>query len=273
MNNQSRITYKRSLAALGASAALALALTGCLPGGAPVEPVAASTAAQKDSPAPQESEASQERGGDDDASPTAKETAKKTAKETDKKADEESAAPAPADTRELTAPGTKLKFGEVAYTHSNSGDKDTDEYKEATYETKVTKIVAGSEADLAEFKDAAKFAGQTPYYVFTDVTLTSLSRPSAGIGDPRITAQLKDGSDAQKLIVFGSIGDCEDGTFETEGEDDDFSYVVGSSKSMCSVFLAPAGDEITAASYDDSNFSYDSYNDNEYYDAPIVWSD
>lgn len=272
MNNQSRITYKRSFAALGAGAALALALTGCLPGGNTAEPVPASSAAQKESPAPQESKAAEERGGDDEASPTAKETAKEGDKATDEASEKASAAPAPADTAELTAPGTTLKFGEVAYTHSNSGEKDTDDYKEATYETKVTKIVAGSEADLAEFKDAAKFAGQTPYYVFTDVTLTSLSRPSAGIGDPRISGQLKDGSEAQKLIVFGSIGDCKDGNFETEGEDDDFSYVVGSSKTMCTVFLAPAGDEIASASYDDSNYSYENYDDNKYNDEPIVWS-
>ncbi|WP_343319965.1 hypothetical protein AAFM46_05450 [Arthrobacter sp. TMP15] len=257
MNNQPRISYHRSIAALSAGAVLALALTGCFPGGGSAKPAENTAASQEQSPAADR--------GSDDASPTARKSASK----------ESAKAPsddAPAGKNELTAPGATLKFGEVAYTHGNSGKKDSEDYRVATYETKVTKIVAGSEADLADFKDAAKFAGQTPYYVHADVVLTSLSKPAAGLSDPRITAQLKDGSDAQKLIVFGKMADCETTSFETQGDGDTFSYVVGSHKSMCGVFLAPTGDEITTASYDDSNFSYENYKDNKYRDNPIVWS-
>lgn len=247
--------HKRSLTALGAGAAVLIALTGCLPGGAapaaaPESPVAQSgTAPASASAAP---------GGRDGAEATMASSAEAT-----------KAPPAAAGT--LTAPGTKLKFGQPASTHSNSGERDTPKYKESTHETKVTKIVAGSEADLAKFKDAAKFAGQVPYYVFTDVTLTSLSGPSAGIGDPRISAHLKDGTEAQKLIVFGTMADCKSGNFETTGKDDSFTYVVGSSKTMCTVFLAPKGDAITTASYDDSNYNYVKYSDNPYRDTPITW--
>lgn len=253
-------TTKRSLAALGAGAALTLALTGCLPGSG--NDAGSSPAAQEQSAAPATSAAptSSERRGEDTA----------TAKSTTKAAKDESAA-APAAAGKLTEPGTELKFGEVAYTHSNSGEQGTDKYKEATHETKVTKIVKGSEADLAELKDAAKFAGQIPYYVFTDVVLTSLSKPSAGIGDPRIQGHLKDGTEAQKLIVMGTMGECDSTNFKTEGDGDAFSYVVGSTKTICNVFLAPAGDEVTTASYDDSNFNYENYKDNKYRDSPITW--
>lgn len=250
-------SHMRSLAALGASAAVLLALTGCLPGAAAPNDAGESAAAQSGRPVASASAPSRGRGGDVASMPATQETA---------------AAPAaPAADGKVTAPGTKLKFGQVANTHSNSGERDTPKYKEATHETKVTKIVAGSEADLATFKDAAKFAGQVPYYVYTDVKLTSLSGPSAGIGDPRISAQLKDGTDAQKLIVFGTLGDCKSGNFETTGKDDAFTYAVGSAKTMCTVFLAPKGDAITTASYDDSNYNYVKYGDNPYRDNPIIW--
>lgn len=260
MKQPTLVSPKRILATLGTTAALALVLTGCLPGADAPRDGENTAAAQEQQAAPASPEASPSgngRGSDEHSLPAATTAAAKPA--------------AAANAAELTAPGTKLKFGETANTHSNTGKKDSDEYKEATYVTKVTRIEAGSEADLAEFKDAAKFAGQTPYYVFHESTLTSLSVPSAGIGDPRVDAQLKDGTDAQKLIVFGSLGDCETGSFETEGEDDAFSYKVGSTKTSCSVFLAPAGDAVTTASYTDLGFSYEDYSDNEYRDNPIIW--
>ena len=257
MTHHARIGTKHSMAALGTGIALALSLTGCIGGNTEKAPAEESPAAQEQSSAPVETVAANERGGEEvDSAPASTQAPK---------------AAAPADAAKLTKPGTSLKFGEVAYTHSNSGDAGSEEYKESAYETKVTKIVAGSEADMAEFEDAAKFAGQTPYYVFTDVLLTSLSKPSAGIGDPRITGHLKDGTEAQKLIVFGSMADCESGSFDTDGEDDDFTYVVGSTKTMCNVFLAPAGDAVTTASYDDSSFNYENYKDNQYRKNPIVW--
>ncbi|GAA4656207.1 hypothetical protein [Arthrobacter cryoconiti] len=242
----------RSLAALGAGAALMISLTGCLPGAKDATP-----APQTDKPASSAAASDTARDGGF-SSATARAS--------------RSAAPkAAAEPGTLTEPGASLKLGEVAYTHVNSGDEGTEKYKEASYEIAVTKIVPGTEADLSKFKDAAKFAGQTPYYVFTDMTLTALNKPSAGLSDPRVSAHLKDGSEAQKLIVFGSMPDCKDTNFKTEGDGDAFTYVVGSSKTTCSVFLAPAGDAITSASYKDSSFHYVKYSDNPYLKNPITW--
>lgn len=200
---------------------------------------------------------------------------------TDRTPEESSSAPtssdaAPVDTGKagaLTPPGTKLKVGEPANTHANTGKDPKDaKYKEATYTTTVTKIVAGDPADLAKFKDAAKYAGQTPYYIFADNKLTSLSKPTAGMSAPSLDAQLKDGSDAQKLIVFGSFDKCKGTSFETTGKGDDLSYQVGSVSTTCTIFLAPKGDAISSVSYDDPRFSYANYSDNKYRDNPIVWS-
>ncbi|ALV44763.1 hypothetical protein MB46_03775 [Arthrobacter alpinus] len=257
MTTSASNSHKRSLTALGAGAAVLIALTGCLPGSAAPQAAPESSAAQSGRSTASASATSKARGGDEATTPAAHQS---------------SAAPAaPAAAGKLTAPGTALKFGQVANTHSNTGERDTPKYKEATHETSVTKIVAGNEADLAKLEDAAKFAGQVPYYVYTDIKLSSLSGPSAGMGDPRINAQLKDGTDAQKLIVFGTMGDCKSGNFETTGKDDAFTFVVGSTKTMCTVFLAPKGDAVTTASYDDSNYNYVKYGDNPYRDNPISW--
>jgi hypothetical protein len=246
------INYRTSLrpfTALGMAAVLGLGLSACA----------------SEAPAASESQAAPEASESASVSPSA--SASATASES------APAAGAAGTAKDLTAPGTKLGLGEKAVTHSNTGKDPADaKYVEATYTTSVTKITAGAEADLAALKDAAKFAGQTPYYVFTEHTLDSLSKPSAGISEPRLSAQLKDGTDAQKLIIIGSLDQCPTKRFETTGSGDNLSYKVGSTMTSCQVFLAPAGDEIVSADYADSGFSYASSSDNPYRKNPIVWS-
>jgi hypothetical protein len=241
-----RSPLRNVTAALGITGVLAVGLTGCGGGGE------ASSAASSSGP-----EAA--------VSPTTSPTAS---------AVPSTAAPAaPAAGGELTAPGTKLKTGESAVTHSNTGKDKTDpKYVEALFTSTLTGVVAGMEADLSEFKDAAKFAGQTPYYVSVSHRLDSLSKPSAGISEPKVTAQLKDGTEAQSLIVFGSFDKCKDTSFETSGTGDTLSLAAGSTKISCQVFLAPAGDEITHVAYEDSRFTYAKYSDNLYLKNPVLWS-
>ncbi|MCT9626065.1 hypothetical protein HWD94_13165 [Pseudarthrobacter equi] len=239
-------TSSRPFTALGVAAVLGLGLSACAAEAPAASETQPSTEAATSAPASPSSSASASAAAPAGASGTAK---------------------------DLTAPGTKLGLGEKAVTHTNTGKDPADaKYTVATYTTSVTKITAGAEADLAALKDAAKFAGQTPYYVFTEHTLDSLSKPSAGISEPRLNAQLKDGTDAQKLIIIGSLDQCPTKRFETTGSSDNLSYKVGSTMTSCQVFLAPAGDEIVSADYADSGFSYASSSDNPYRKNPIVWS-
>ena len=173
----------------------------------------------------------------------------------------------------LTAPGTKLKFGESAVTHSNTGKDTADpKYTEAMFTSTLTKVEAGTPEDFAKFKDAAKFAGQTPYFVSVSHRLDSLSKPALGISEPKVTAQLKDGTDAQSLIVFGAFDQCDSTRFETTGKGDALTLTVGSTMVSCQVFLAPAGDEVTTVEYTDSRFTYAKYGDNPYLKNAISWS-
>lgn len=183
-----------------------------------------------------------------------------------------SAAPAAAGGA-LTPPGTKLKIGESAVTHSNTGKDTADpKYTEAVYTSTLTKVEAGTPEDFAKFKDAAKFAGQTPYFVSVSHRMDSLSKPSLGISEPKVTAQLKDGTDAQSLIVFGAFDQCDSTRFETTGSGDALTLVVGSTMVSCQVFLAPAGDEVTTVAYTDSRFTYAKYGDNPYLKNAVTWS-
>jgi len=243
-------TSSRPFTALGVAAVLGLGLSACA----------------AEAPAASETQPSTEAATSASASPSSSAGESSSAS---------AASPAGASgtAKDLTAPGTKLGLGEKAVTHTNTGKDPADaKYTVATYTTSVTKITAGAEADLAALKDAAKFAGQTPYYVFTEHTLDSLSKPSAGISEPRLNAQLKDGTDAQKLIIIGSLDQCPTKRFETTGSSDNLSYKVGSTMTSCQVFLAPAGDEIVSADYADSGFSYASSSENPYRKNPIVWS-
>ncbi|MET4002566.1 MULTISPECIES: hypothetical protein [Arthrobacter] len=255
MAKQMSSMYKRSITTLGLGAALMMGMTGCMGG---TKDVPTPIPMQKSATA--QSTESAADGSDSDRGSS----------EVEPSATKEASAPAAANGK-LTPAGTNLKIGDVAKTHSNSGEQGTDKYKEATFDTTVTKIVAGDPADLAKLEDSAKFAGQTPYYVFYESTLTSLSKPTAGMSDAYLDGHLKDGSKAQKLIVFGTLGNCKSGSFKTEGDGDAFSYVVGSTKTSCSVFLAPGGDAVTAASYSDSSFNYENYSDNPYRDKPVIW--
>ena len=173
----------------------------------------------------------------------------------------------------LTAPGTKLKVGEPAVTHTNTGkDKADPKYTEAVFTSTLTGVVAGTPEDFAKFKDAAKFAGQMPYFVSVSHRMDSLSRVSLGISEPRVTAQLKDGSDAQSLIVFGAFDQCASTRFATPGTGDSLSLVVSSTMVSCQVFLAPAGDEVTTVEYTDTKYIYANYSDNPYLKNPISWT-
>jgi len=248
MKTSFTFSRKKSLAAVGASAALLVALTACGSGSpeAP-KPIPQTSSAQTSTPAG-------DRASDENTASQAPST------------DKAVAAPG-----NLTAPGTALKLGEVAFTQTNSGKPGSEKYREATYDMAVTKIVAGTGADLSEFKDAAKFAGQTPYYVFTEFKLTSLSAPTAGISPPPLTGHLKDGTPAQHLTVFGTMDQCTGTNFKTEGKDDAFTLVVGSSMTNCTVFLAPTGDAIVSTSMNGSGFTTVDYKDNKFRKNPITW--
>ncbi|AJT42248.1 hypothetical protein [Psychromicrobium lacuslunae] len=252
----------RFSALTGVAAIAVFALVGCGGGGstAPTSTSSEKTSASEQTSSSEESSSSEQSSSDRSPESTAS----------------ESASNAPADTGKagaLTPPGTKLKVGQSANTHANTGKDPKDaKYKEATYTTTVTKIVAGGPADLSKFKDAAKYAGQTPYYVFADHKLTSLNKPGVGLSAPSLDAQLKDGTDAQKLLVIGSFDQCKTKSFETTGSGDTLSYQVGSVSTTCNIFLAPKGDAISSVSYDDPRFSYASYSDNQYRDNPIIWT-
>ena len=174
----------------------------------------------------------------------------------------------------VTPPGTKLKVGEAAVIHTNRGDDPKDpKYYETTIELSVAKIEKGSEADLSKLGNAAKFKGQTPYYITVNAKLLSTKGASnLGVSVPSVDGTLKDGTEAQSLIVFGQLGPCDSKSFKATGSGDNLTIPVGATAVGCTIVLAPTGDAVTGATYDDSRWNYEDYSDNKYRDDPIVWS-
>lgn len=174
----------------------------------------------------------------------------------------------------LTPPGTKLKVGQSAVIHTNrSSDTADPKYYETTMQMTVTKIEKGSEADLSKLQNAAKYKGQTPYYITTTAKLLSTKGANnLGASVPSVEGTLKDGTEATKLIVFGQLGSCDTKSFDTEGSGDSLRIPVGAEGTGCTILLAPTGDEVTAATYENNRFSEANYSDNKYRDNPIVWS-
>lgn len=174
----------------------------------------------------------------------------------------------------VSPPGTKLKVGQTAVIHTNRGDDPKDpKYYETTIEMSVAKIEKGSESDLSKLENAAKFKGQTPYYVTVNAKLLSTKGASnLGVSVPTVDGTLKDGTEAQKLIVFGQLGPCDSKSFKATGSGDNLTIPVGATAVGCTIVLAPTGDAVTGATYDDSRWNYEDYSDNKYRDDPIVWS-
>lgn len=174
----------------------------------------------------------------------------------------------------VTPPGTKLKVGQAAVIHTNRGDDPKDpKYYETTIELSVAKIEKGSEADLSKLENAAKFKGQTPYYITVNAKLLSTKGASnLGVSVPSVDGTLKDGTEAQSLIVFGQLGPCDSKSFKATGSGDNLTIPVGATAVGCTIVLAPTGDAVTGATYDDSRWNYEDYSDNKYRDDPIVWS-
>ncbi len=236
--------------AIGAGLVLALGISACTP----VNPVA--------DPSPSSSQ----------ASPTSSSTQSSSAVSTSSSTGAQTGgAAAPTD---VTAPGSKLKFGQKATISATSSKDPSDpKYFSATLSMTVTKVVAGSPDDLKALKDSAKYAGQTPYYVFVDLEVLTVSGISLGMSSsPSIDATLKDGSSATKLIVFGTMGTCDSTSFKTSGKGDALTIPAGAKATACSVFLAPGGDAVTGVTYQDSMHSYAKYSDNKYTKNPLSWS-
>lgn len=174
----------------------------------------------------------------------------------------------------VTPPGTKLKIGQAAVVHTNRSGGSTDpKYYETTMEMTVAKIEKGSESDLAKLENAAKFKGQTPYYITVNTKLLSTKgAANLGVSVPSVDGTLKDGTEGQKLIVFGQLGPCKSASFKATGSGDNLTIPVGATAVGCTIVLAPTGDEVTGATYTDTRWNYESYSDNKYRDNPVAWS-
>ncbi|WP_285727964.1 hypothetical protein [Psychromicrobium xiongbiense] len=173
----------------------------------------------------------------------------------------------------LTPPGARLKLSEKALVFANSVLPASDSgYFEATLSMTVSRIVAGNPADLLVLKNSARYSGQTPYYVYVNMQIISTKGDNLGLLDTAaVSGLLADGSVASQLDWGDELPTCPYKAFPTVPEGNSYTHAVGAESVVCTVFLAPAGDALTGATYKDDLHNYPNLEDNRYLHSPISW--
>ena len=214
-------------------------------------------------------------GGDEPAAPTppaAEPTDEKEPKgdrpseEPADKATTEAPDPAPAAPGDIVAPGTTLALGEPAVLHVQSGQEGDDYYGYFVVETTVTEIVEGDPAIFDQFSNAADFEGYIPYYIILEhEILSATGEPNANM-IPTVRGRLADGTEAGDVISFGGgLRDvCPNEYYDEK--------VVGAVATTCKIALGEAGAPVTGASWHGDDYADGGYDENPYYDNPVIWA-
>ncbi|WP_027931433.1 hypothetical protein [Amycolatopsis thermoflava] len=154
-----------------------------------------------------------------------------------------SAQAAPAGAAEKTAPGTKLKVGDRAVISWDKG----------TAAVTVTAVEAGDKAAMEQqYGDRAK--GLTPYYIRYTVENVD-GADHAFASSPNFGLAMADGGPTG-VVITGELGSCTD-----DGAPKDFT-TAGAKYEACDLSATQDGAQIAGAEFDDD----------EYSDAPLIWT-
>lgn len=148
---------------------------------------------------------------------------------------------------DVTKPGTKLKFGKSATVPFEYAKK------EGAIKLTVNDIEKGSEDDLSEYGDKAK--DMTPYFIH--YTIENVDGTDFEHARPRFSGLLEDGSSTGVVIGGDAGGKCEqDGApagFDEKGAEHD----------ACKLAATTGGAKVASVEW----------NNDDYQDDPIVWSE
>lgn len=136
----------------------------------------------------------------------------------------------------LTAPGTELKFGQVATSvYESLGQVNN-------VEVTIVSVTKGQQADLAKFeiKDAA-LKQATPFYVVSQYKIIGGDPIKTPILDSRLAAADQNGSRVSSVTLFGSLPQCEG--------DRSRELKVGDTFKDCRVFMAPPGSDVVSVTW------------------------
>jgi len=171
---------------------------------------------------------------------------------------------APGGSGGLTAPGSRLAFGQAATVGwvppSADGQGAQKGYK---LQVAVESIVKGSIGDFKHVQLDAAQQRSTPYYV--TLRITSLgSTPPPGKQDPAISFDAIDDRGQQQTSVtfLGTFRRCNDNSVPA-------SFASGKSYTSCLTYLMPGSGSILRMQWGDGPHAADQVT--PYFDHPIVW--
>lgn len=145
-------------------------------------------------------------------------------------------------------PGQSFKIGQMAVLNYKFGTN-----QKGTLGATVTKITRGETADLKPLKLGAKATGMIPYYIHVSVkNLGSTDLSNDGVA---VKGLLRDGSEAQDVILFGDFAKCPNDMTPS-------GFTTGHSFTTCELALAQPGTAVTGAAWTSEPYSLES---------PVTW--
>ncbi|HEX4722479.1 MAG TPA: hypothetical protein VH333_08190 [Pseudonocardiaceae bacterium] len=165
----------------------------------------------------------------------------------------------------LTAPGTRLAFGQPATVGWVTLDQDNGEGAKTGLKLQVTveSIVKGSLDDFKNIDLDASQHNSTPYYVTVKIKALDSTAPT-GDDDPDIVFQAIDdrGQQQESVTFLGTFDRCDDATAPKP-------FVSGKSYESCLAYLMPGGGSIQSVQW---NSGPSAANDvTPYFEKPVVW--
>lgn len=166
----------------------------------------------------------------------------------------------------LTAPGTKLGFGQVATVGwiPPSVALEPGAHKAIKFQVTVESIEKGTIDDFKNVTLNAKQKKMTPYYVKVMVKAAS-NMTWKGTDDPAISFRAIDdrGQEQGSLTFFGTFSRCDEVSAPKP-------FTAGKSYQSCFAYLLPGGGSIQSINWNDGPTPPNGVS--VYFDKPIVWA-
>lgn len=164
----------------------------------------------------------------------------------------------------LTAPGTKLGFGQAATVGWVPPARFNGTIAQTGYRLQITvkSIERGSIDDFKNIQLDAREKASTPYYV--TVSVKALEDVNVGTDDPDISFDAIDdrGQEQGSVTFFGTFDRCDDKTVPRP-------FKAGLSYDSCLAYLMPSGGSIQSVQW--RNGPSRANDVTPYFDKPIVW--
>ncbi len=156
----------------------------------------------------------------------------------------------------ITPPGTRLRLGQSAYLRIGTGTTKDKDASRAIVKVTVTRIRKGVNSDFDVLKNAAQFAGYTPYYIESTDEIVWFEGNRYSL--PSVAIQPSGTGEIGTVVTYGGFTACRSATYDTTVS------IVGAVRKPCDIAVAGSGGRVTGAAYDGPSSS-------AYAKSPVTW--